>query len=242
MNGFLAISIAGFLFVLACSGPACRSLVNPTEDEVLNDKRNRMVTAQIESRGIHDPAVLTAMRSVERHLFVPDAEKNHSYEDRALPIGLGQTISQPYVVAAMTQALDLKPDMKVLEIGTGSGYQAAIMAEMGAFVHSIEIVPELARRSRDLLKDLGYDKVTIIRGDGYQGLPDEAPFDRVMVTAAPPEVPQALLDQLATGGRMVLPVGVHSQDLIVIDKSRDGIERSSLFPVRFVPMVHGKER
>lgn len=232
--------MTGLLWTLACTGPRCGVSSLPVEGDVYGRLRERMVTTQIEARGIRDPAVLKAMRSVERHRFVPEADRERAYEDHAMPIGLGQTISQPYVVAAMSEALELEPGMKVLEIGTGSGYQAAVLAEIGARVHSIEIVPELARRSAALLADLGYGSVKVVEGDGYLGLPDEAPFDRVIITAAPPETPQAPLEQLVEGGRMVLPVGEHRQDLIVLKKTPSGVVRRDLFRVRFVPMVRGK--
>jgi protein-L-isoaspartate(D-aspartate) O-methyltransferase len=152
---------------------------------------------------------------------------------------MGQTISQPYVVAAMTEALQARPGMKVLEIGTGSGYQAAVLAEVGAVVSSIEIMPELAAEASERLERLEYTSIEVITGDGYRGLPEKAPFDRIIVTAAPPEVPKALAEQLAVGGRMVLPVGSVDQELMVIEKTASGLTRSLLFPVRFVPMVRG---
>ncbi len=201
--------------------------------------REAMVTSQILARDVRDPEVLRAMRAVPRHLFVPEEMRDHAYEDRALPVGHGQTISQPYVVAAMSEALRAERGMKVLEVGTGTGYQAAVLAEMGLRVWSIEIIPELARSARERLRALGYPSVTVIEGDGYAGWPPEAPYDRIIVTAAPPDVPQALKDQLAVGGRMVLPVGDLDQDLVVLQKTPEGFTRSVLFPVRFVPMVHG---
>ncbi len=201
--------------------------------------REAMVVSQIIARGVRDPEVLRAMRAVPRHLFVPDGMRDHAHEDRALPVGYGQTISQPYVVAAMTEALRGERGMKVLEVGTGTGYQAAVLAELGLRVWSIEIIPELARSARERLRALGYPSVTVIEGDGYAGWPPEAPYDRIIVTAAPPDVPQALKDQLAVGGRMVLPVGDLDQDLVVLQKTPDGFVRSVLFPVRFVPMVRG---
>lgn len=203
--------------------------------------REAMVETQIAARGVRDPDVLRAMKKVPRHLFVPEDIRDHAYEDRALPVGYGQTISQPYVVAAMTEALQARPGMKVLEIGTGTGYQAAILAEMGLKVFTIEIIPELARSARERLEKLGYRGITVIEGDGYKGYPQEAPFDRIIVTAAPPEVPQALKEQLAVGGRLVIPVGEYDQDLIVLEKKPDGFVSSYLFPVRFVPMVRGRE-
>ena len=200
-------------------------------------EREEMVAQQIEARGVRDPRVLAAMRRVPRHRFVPDDEAAYAYEDRPLPIGGGQTISQPYIVAAMTEAASIRPGDEVLEIGTGSGYQAAVLAELGARVHSIEIVPELAKRARKTLDAEGYGQVAVIEGNGWLGLPDEAPFDRILVTAAPDRVPDALVEQLRVGGRMVLPVGEYDQWLRVLEKTPDGIRERELFPVRFVPMV-----
>lgn len=210
------------------------------ERDVYARLREEMVVRQIIARDVRDPEVLRAMRAVPRHEFVPEGIRDHAYEDRALPVGYGQTISQPYVVAAMSEALRAERGMKVLEIGTGTGYQAAVLAEMGLRVFSIEIVPELARSARERLQRLGYTGVTVIEGDGYAGWPPEAPYDRIIVTAAPPDVPKALKDQLAVGGRMVLPVGVLDQDLVVLQKTAEGFTRSVLFPVRFVPMVPGR--
>jgi protein-L-isoaspartate(D-aspartate) O-methyltransferase len=180
------------------------------------------------------------MRATPRHLFVPEAMRPQAYQDTPLPIGYGQTISQPYIVAVMTELLEPAKTQKVLEIGTGSGYQAAVLSPLVGRVFSIEIVPELAQRSADLLKTLGYANVTVRQGDGYLGWPAEAPFDRIILTAAPPEIPKALLDQLKPGGKLVAPVGASAldQELVVIDKGSDGkIRRRSVFPVRFVPMV-----
>jgi protein-L-isoaspartate(D-aspartate) O-methyltransferase len=200
-------------------------------------ERARMVEAQIEGRGVKDPRVLAAMRTVPRHRFVPEAYRAHAYEDRPLPIGQGQTISQPYMVAVMTELLELEPDDRVLEIGTGSGYQAAVLSELVDAVYSIEIVPELAERARKLLATDGYDDVAVITGDGYRGLAEQAPFDAIIVTAAPEEVPQPLLDQLAVGGSLVIPVGSRSQWLKVLERTEAGIETKTLFAVRFVPMT-----
>jgi len=204
--------------------------------------RNRMVEEQIRARGVRSPEVLRAMRGVPRHLFVPKELWDHAYEDYPLPIGHGQTISQPYIVAFMTEKLDVHKDHKVLEIGTGSGYQAAILAQLARHVYTIEIVPELAEQARKRLAK--YPNVTVRQGDGYKGWPEEAPFDRIMLTAAPPEVPQTLIDQLKPGGKLVAPVGdtLWGQELVLIEKLPDGkIRRKSLLPVRFVPMVHGAE-
>jgi len=201
-----------------------------------------MVREQMAERGIKDPQVLTAMRKVPRHCFVPPAERPLAYADYPLPIGYGQTISQPYVVALMSQALKLTPGSKVLEIGTGSGYQAAVLAEMAKEVYSIEIVTELGRRAAEVLRDLGYGRVHLRIGDGYKGWPRAAPFDAIILTAAPQEIPPALLDQLAPGGRMILPLGPvgGTQELLLLSKNQQGtIRRESLGLVRFVPMLPG---
>jgi len=203
-----------------------------------------MVREQIQERGISHPDVLRVMRQTPRHLFIPERWRAQAYEDHPVPIGYGQTISQPYIVALMTELLEPHKEAKVLEIGTGSGYQAAVLAPLVRHVYTIEIVRELAESAAALLKKLGYDNVTVRWGDGYQGWPEQAPFDRIIVTAAPPEVPQALLDQLKPGGKLVAPVGssVFGQDLIVIEKTREGkIRRRSIIPVMFVPMVKGRQ-
>lgn len=200
--------------------------------------RESMVREQIEARGVRDPAVLRAMRATPRHLFVPDAVKNRAYEDAPLPIGHGQTISQPYIVAYMTELLDLKPSHRVLEIGTGSGYQAAVLGFLGARVFTIEIVPELAASATRTLSS--QRNITIRHGNGYLGWPEESPFDRIILTAAPPKIPLPLIQQLKPGGKLVAPEGqgVFDQQLVVIDKLPDGkVKRRSTLPVRFVPMV-----
>jgi protein-L-isoaspartate(D-aspartate) O-methyltransferase len=196
-----------------------------------------MVRGQLEGRDIRDPRVLAAMRKVPRHRFVPADLADEAYGDSPLPIGLGQTISQPYIVAFMTAELRLRGPERVLEIGTGSGYQAAVAAELAREVYTIEIVPELAARARAVIEELGYRNVRFRTGDGYQGWPEAAPFDAILVTAAPDHVPQPLLDQLAPGGRMIVPVGEIFQELVVIEKSNSGITRRSTIPVRFVPMT-----
>jgi len=208
------------------------------EEETYRKLRHEMVRTQIERRGVKDEQVLKAMRGVPRHEFVPDSQERYAYMDRPLPIGYSQTISQPYIVAYMTEALELEPGRKVLEIGTGSGYQAAVLAEITDHVYSIEIVCPLAERAGKTLSRLGYDRVVVKCGDGYRGWPEHAPFDAVIVTAAPDHVPEPLVEQLARGGRMVIPVGEWSQELILIKKLEDGtIERERLLPVRFVPMT-----
>jgi len=196
-----------------------------------------MVEDQIERRGIADPAVLAAMRAVPRHRFVPSDQADAAYDDRALPIGFGQTISQPYIVAFMTQALQLTPQHRVLEVGTGSGYQAAVLGQIVAEVQTIEIVPTLAERARALLAELGYSNVHVRTGDAYAGLPELAPFDRIIVTAAPDHAPQPLIDQLAEGGRMIVPVGIAQQQLILITKAPAGVQCEPLLDVVFVPLT-----
>jgi protein-L-isoaspartate(D-aspartate) O-methyltransferase len=202
-----------------------------------------MVRDQIEARGIGRPDVLRAIRSTPRHVFVPEPLRSQAYQDRPLPIGFGQTISQPYIVALMTELLEPSKQQKVLEIGTGSGYQAAVLAAIAGHVFTIEIVPELAKSATALLKSLGIRNATVRCGDGYQGWTEEAPFDRIILTAAPPEIPPALLDQLRPGGKLVAPVGTipFVQSLVVVDKLADGsVRKRSVIPVTFVPMVRKK--
>ena len=199
--------------------------------------RRAMVDTQIVRRGISSSAVLSAMRKVPRHRFVPEDVRPFAYEDRPLPIGQGQTISQPFIVAYMTEALKLSPEHTVLEIGTGSGYQAAVLAEIAREVLSLEIVPDLADSARRALAETGYERVTVRTGNGYLGWPERAPFARIIVTAAPPDIPPALVSQLAPGGIMVLPVGTDRQALTVVTKSDTGITQQTTIPVRFVPMV-----
>ena len=189
-----------------------------------------------------DPAVLDAMRSVPRHLFVPEALRDLAYEDGPLPIGEGQTISQPYIVALMTELLHLRPGDRVLEVGTGSGYQAAVLAHMKARVHTIEIIPSLARSARGVLEGLGYAEIHFRVGDGYAGWPEAAPFDAIMVTAAPDHVPKPLVDQLRLGGRLIVPVGSSFQTLVAITRTPDGTREERIIPVRFVPMTGEAQR
>jgi protein-L-isoaspartate(D-aspartate) O-methyltransferase len=203
--------------------------------------RADMVRSQIEARGVHDARVLEAMRSVPRHRFVPEYLAHAAYDDGPLPIGHGQTISQPYIVAVMTELLAPGPDDVVLDVGTGSGYQAAVLGRLARRVHSVEIVPELAAEARARLAALGYANVEVITGDGWAGLPAQAPFDGILVAAAPPEVPQALLDQLREGARLVIPVGEEQQDLRVYERTAEGFEQRTLFGVRFVPLVRDKK-
>jgi protein-L-isoaspartate(D-aspartate) O-methyltransferase len=219
----------------------CCGLLTATEP--YQAERERMVRDQIEARGISRPDVLRAIRSTPRHLFVPELLRPQAYQDRALPIGSGQTISQPYVVALMTELLEPSKRQKVLEIGTGSGYQASVLAALAGHVFTIEIVPELAQSAAAVLESLGVRNVTVRCGDGYHGWTEKAPFDRIILTAAPPEIPQALIDQLRPGGRMVAPVGdsPFAQSLVVVNKLADGsIRKRHVIPVAFVPMVREK--
>lgn len=200
-----------------------------------------MVDEQLRARGIRDPRVLDAMTRVPRHLFVPDSDRDEAYGDHPLPIGHGQTISQPYIVAFMTEALRLEPSHRVLEIGTGSGYQAAILSELAGEVFTIEIIEALAARARKTLTDAGYRNVTVRPGNGYLGWPEHAPYDRIMVTAAPDEVPPALVEQLKVDGLMAIPVGTGLQELRILRRTPNGMDTLATLPVRFVPMT-GKPR
>jgi protein-L-isoaspartate(D-aspartate) O-methyltransferase len=196
-----------------------------------------MVQQQLRGRDIRDDRVLDVMGRVPRHEFVPESQRTSAYDDTPLPIGHGQTISQPYIVAFMTQALKVEPTHKVLEIGTGSGYQAAVLAELAREVYTIEIIEPLGERAKLTLAALGYRNVHVRIGNGYLGWPEKAPFDRVMVTAAPEEVPPALVEQLAVDGLMAIPVGVVFQELRILRKTATGLETLETMPVRFVPMI-----
>jgi protein-L-isoaspartate(D-aspartate) O-methyltransferase len=221
------------LVVLSCLPGLARA--ESTDPAV--EARERMVSRQIAARGIKDKRVLEAMRKVPRHELVPESVRAYAYSDHPVPIGEDQTISQPYIVAYMTEQLRLDGDERVLEVGTGSGYQAAILAELCDEVYTIEIVPSLARRATKDLARLGYENVHVREGDGYRGWPEKAPFDAIIVTAAPELVPQPLVDQLKVGGRMILPVGDHYQELILITRDKKGVHESRLMGVRFVPMT-----
>ena len=223
------------LFAVQCEENEKTAASGPREG--FGIMRERMVETQIKARGVRDPRVLAAMLKVERHLFVPAENQSSAYADQPLPIGAGQTISQPYIVALMTELLELKGDEKVLEVGTGSGYQAAILGELAQEVYTIEIVERLASSSRELLSRLGYRNITVRAGDGYAGWPEVAPFDAIMITCAPDHIPKPLLEQLKDGGRMVVPVGSYSQELKKITKRFGKIETTNVIPVVFVPMT-----
>ncbi len=218
-----------------CTNGKTVSESNPRGD--FKAMREKMVETQIKARGVKDPRVLSALRKVERHRFVPEEYLNSAYSDQPLPIGEGQTISQPYIVALMTELLELKGDEKVLEIGTGSGYQAAILGELAKEVYTIEIVESLASMAKNRILELGYQNIKVKAGDGYLGWPEVAPFDAIIVTAAPDHIPKPLLDQLKEGGRMVVPVGTYAQELKKIVKRSGKIETTDVIPVVFVPMT-----
>ncbi len=223
------------LVLVACDHNA---QARPSDDDDRREERLHMVSRQIEARDVRDPRVLDAMRKVPRHLFVPEAERRFAYQDRPLPIGHRQTISQPYIVALMTELANVKPGDRVLEVGTGSGYQAAVLAEMGVQVFSIEIVEPLATRAKKTLDALGYAKrVEVRHGDGYAGWPAHAPFDAIVVTAAPPKIPEPLKQQLKVGAHLVIPVGDYFQRLRVVTRTKKGFRDRSVAPVRFVPMT-----
>lgn len=208
-----------------------------TTDVDFADQRNRMVDRQLAARDIGSAAVLQAMRTVPREEFVPDELQHTAYSDRPLPIGHGQTISQPYIVALMTQLAAVTPESRTLDVGTGCGYQAAVLAEIADRVVSIEVVPELAAAAEARLRRLGYSNVDVVCGDGRAGWPSEAPWDAIIVAAAPREVPQALLDQLADGGRLVIPVGSGPQRLMLYTRHGDRIEETFVCAVSFVPLT-----
>jgi protein-L-isoaspartate(D-aspartate) O-methyltransferase len=228
--------IAQFLVFAAIAAAGCGQTAAPSSDFAA--ERQRMVQQQLKARGINNQRVLAAMAKVPREEFVPPESRGASYADGPLPIGYGQTISQPYIVAFMTEELQLKPSDRVLEIGTGSGYQAAILAELVAEVDTIEIVEPLAKNAETTLQRLGYKNVHVKAGDGYKGWPEGAPFDAIIVTCAPDRVPQPLTDQLKDGGRMIIPVGERfAQELYLLEKKNGHLKESAVLPVRFVPMA-----
>lgn len=228
-------------FLLILSGLFCVDRMEEVETksdaEGYAYQRREMVARQIEARGVRDPLVLRAMNAVPRHIFVPKRYRSESYRDGPLPIGHSQTISQPYIVALMTELMGLKGGERVLEIGTGSGYQAAVLARIAGEVYSIEIVQPLCRRAETLLSPKSYPNIFLRCGDGYRGWPEKAPFDAIMVTAAPPAIPRPLIKQLKIGGRLIIPVGDYTQELIVLTRKPKGIEKKRVIGVRFVPMT-----
>jgi protein-L-isoaspartate(D-aspartate) O-methyltransferase len=225
--------VAVFTMVMACASTA-----RDGEDD-FGKRRLDMVEQQIRQRGVGDPRVLDAMRLVPRERFVPAAAVPFAYDDTPLAIGFGQTISQPYIVAHMTEALEVRATDRVLEIGTGSGYQAAVLGRLANEVYTVEIVPELARGAASVIRELGYSNIHVREGDGYLGWPEHAPFDRIMVTAAPDEIPKPLIDQLSPRGRLVIPVGPQGQTqwMTVVDKTDTGTLERRTIPVQFVPFT-----
>jgi protein-L-isoaspartate(D-aspartate) O-methyltransferase len=215
--------------------------VLPSGAEDLWAAQRRAMVEKLRQRGKIQPEVLAAMEKVPRHLFVPESVRAQAYEDEPLPLGSGRSIYEPYVVALMTSLLDLQKGDKVLEVGTGSGYHAAVLARMAREVYSVEIVPPVASQARQRLQALGYHNIEVRIGDGYQGWSDKGPFDAILLSAAPPHIPKPLIDQLRVGGRMVVPVGGLLQDLLVITKTEDGLEKRTVIPVRLTPMT-GKVR
>jgi len=235
-KGFAILgSIIFFIVLTQCTDGKRVSESNPKGD--LKAMREKMVETQIKARGVKDPRVLSALLKVERHLFVLEEHLNSAYSDQPLPIGEGQTISQPYIVALMTELLELKGEEKVLEIGTGSGYQAAILGELAKEVYTIEIIESLASMAKKRLSEFGYRNIKVKAGDGYLGWPEAAPFDAIIITAAPDHIPKPLIEQLKEGGRMVIPVGTYTQELKKIVKRSGKIETIDIIPVVFVPMT-----
>lgn len=239
---WLRLKLTG-LIGLCCMLPFDSSAAESTPKDDFTEQRLAMVESQIASRGISNPATLAAMRAIPRHEFIPPLLRHGAYEDHPLPIGHGQTISQPYIVAFMTEAIAPKRDEKILEIGSGCGYQAAILAHSGAEIFTMEIVEPLAAMARENLKRLGLSNVQVRHGDGYRGWPEQAPFDAIIVTCAPDNIPPDLIAQLREGGRMIIPVGnTTHQDLILLRKYGDRLEKQTVLPVRFVPMTGEAER
>lgn len=244
MRTYLFVSVLLFLTYTGCGTAQEESEPVKTKETATEDKssydraRKEMVDRQIRRRGVSNERVLAAMEKVERHKFVPANYRSQAYSDYPLPIGEGQTISQPYIVAYMTEILNPTESLKILEIGTGSGYQAAVLGELVKEVYTIEIVEKLGVEAGILLKDLGYDNVHVKIGDGYKGWPEHAPFDGIIVTAAPDHVPQPLVDQLAEGGRMIIPVGEHPyQELKLLTKKDGKVKEETMIGVLFVPMT-----
>jgi protein-L-isoaspartate(D-aspartate) O-methyltransferase len=234
LAGKLVSSVGLLVGVVSCGASSTQAERGVRQWEAA---RRRMVEEQLRAREIRNARVLDAMGAVPRELFVPEPQRHEAYDDSPVPIGFGQTISQPYIVAFMTEALAVEPNHRVLEIGTGSGYQAAILSMLAREVYTIEIVAPLAARARETLKSLGYQNVEVRTGNGYLGWPENAPFDRIIVTAAPDEVPQTLVQQLKIGGLMAIPVGTFLQELRILRRTPTGLETLNTLPVRFVPMT-----
>lgn len=234
----LLLTLSTFVVMLAIAS------MNQTENKEheFAEKRKDMVDFQLVSRGISDKKIIEAMRKVPRHKFVPEYLRDMAYSDTPLPIGMGQTISQPYIVAYMTELLSPKKGQKILEVGTGSGYQAAVLSEIGCEVYTIEIVEPLAIYARSILSSLGYMDIHFKIGDGYLGWESHAPYDGIVVTAASPEVPEPLTKQLKAGGRLIIPVGEDLQELLLVTKTREGLREEKISPVRFVPMTGEAEK
>jgi protein-L-isoaspartate(D-aspartate) O-methyltransferase len=237
MRGLLLAAVLGMLAAWIAWPHDSRGAGSAGEEGRYSALRDRMVTEQIQGRDISDPRVLAALRKVPRHQFVPEQLRAAAYEDHPLPIGEGQTISQPYIVGIMSELMGLTGNERVLEVGTGSGYQAAVLAELAKEVYSVEILEPLARRAAATLRELGYAGIVVRAGDGYLGWPEAAPFDAIMVTAAPDHIPRPLIDQLKVGGRLVIPVGDFFQELLQCVKKPQGLECRSIIPVRFVPLT-----
>lgn len=235
----IAFLLMGSFLSFTGSAIYMESNISATQTDPFEELRNRMVQNQIESRGVTDKATLNAMRNVRRHLFVPENRQRSAYNDEPMPIGYGQTISQPFIVAYMTELLQPRPDMRILEIGTGSGYQAAVLAEITDEVYTIEIIEELAEWGEGNLRNSGYDKVSVKHADGYYGWEEYAPFDAIIVTAASDHIPPPLIEQLKDDGFMVIPVGhpLRNQILMKVTKQDNQIRTESLMPVRFVPFT-----
>ena len=241
MNGRRGVSLLLAAFVCAACGGGNNGKKMSSDPDAA--ARDQMVRTQIAARGVKDPRILGAMREIPRELFVDEQYRREAYADHPLPIGGGQTVTQPYVAALMTELLDVQSSDRVLEVGTGSGYESAILSRLASRVYSIEILPEIAKKARERLEKLGCRNVELRVGDGYRGWPEAAPFDAIIVTAAPRKIPEPLLDQLAPNGRMVIPVGDFYQELKVFSKAADGsVTETSVLPVRFVPMTGEAEK
>lgn len=237
-TAYRLVSLAALCAIIGFSGSLAVRCAKSEWQTTEETRRRLMVREQLRRNGIRNQAVLAAMEKVPRHRFVPPLVRGRAYDDGPLPIGRGQTISQPYIVALMTELIDPKKTMRVLEIGTGSGYQAAVLAECVGEVNTIEVVPELGKNAAAVLKEMGYRNVEVRIGDGYEGWPQRAPFDAILLTAAPPrDVPKPLLDQLKVGGRLIAPIGREAQDLVRITRTEKGLTRETVAPVRFVPMT-----